>query len=381
MFLKDLQESHACIGGFAQEGPKPSQLSLEDLYKRHNCLGGHAQAGQGPSHLPVEDLYKSERRMGHCTQGKSKPRHLPVEDLYEPKGGMRHCTQGTSKPRRLPVKDLGLVHAQSSPPPPPPPLLSELDILTNFKDSVNTTSSAFSTWTGASYCSWYGITCNGGGAVTAVDLSYSSLSGSLPLDFGSLSQLSVLHLENNEFHGQLPSSWSDLGSSLVELYLGFNQVTGQLPPAWSSLTSSYKLFFQSNTLTGLIPSSWSSMSVLFRLVLDSNVDLCGDIPASLSSAVSYTGTGITVSCPGPPPPPPGLTYALLTLKAAVTDDPGNALVDWTEANAANQCVSWPGISCTGSAITSVDLSFFDLQVHSLSIWVLSHTNAVRSPCI
>jgi hypothetical protein len=68
--------------------------------------------------------------------------------------------------------------------------LMALYISTNGDEWINNTG-----WgTEASFCEWYGVTCNENGHVTILDLGANKLSGNLPSEIGNLASLRELHL-------------------------------------------------------------------------------------------------------------------------------------------------------------------------------------------
>ena len=58
---------------------------------------------------------------------------------------------------------------------------------------------------------WHGVTTNGAGRVTALDLSGNGLSGTAPVALGRLTALTSLDLNGNAgLRGSIPSAWTDL---------------------------------------------------------------------------------------------------------------------------------------------------------------------------
>lgn len=58
---------------------------------------------------------------------------------------------------------------------------------------------------------WHGVNTDDSGRVSFIDLSSNELSGELPPELGNLAKLGTLHLQGNQFRGQLPPSgetWS-----------------------------------------------------------------------------------------------------------------------------------------------------------------------------
>ncbi|CAA7032063.1 unnamed protein product [Microthlaspi erraticum] len=143
-----------------------------------------------------------------------------------------------------------------------------------------------------------------------LDLSFNSLSGSIPLGIFSLHNLKVLHFQRNQFSGSLPS---DIGlcPHLNRVDLSFNRFSGELPrtlrrltslshldlsnnllsgdfPAWiGDMTGLVHLDFSSNDLTGKLPSSVGNLRSLKDLNLSKN-KLSGEIPESLESCEELT---------------------------------------------------------------------------------------------
>ncbi|MCY3944496.1 MAG: Ig-like domain-containing protein, partial [Gemmatimonadetes bacterium] len=128
---------------------------------------------------------------------------------------------------------------------------------------------------------WYGVITDADGWVVALDLSNNSLTGELPPELGSLSNLGVLYLHDNSVTGEIPSELGDL-SNLVRLWLQGNSLTGEIPPELGDLSRLVYLFLFDNSLTGEIPSELGDLSSLGSLDLHGN-SLTGPIPQELGS--------------------------------------------------------------------------------------------------
>ena len=63
---------------------------------------------------------------------------------------------------------------------------------------------------------WYGVNTNDDGRVIALDLNFNVLSGEIPAELGSLSNLTELVLHSNELSGEIPAELGSL-SNLVAL--------------------------------------------------------------------------------------------------------------------------------------------------------------------
>ncbi|CUG94400.1 GP46-like surface antigen, putative [Bodo saltans] len=120
--------------------------------------------------------------------------------------------------------------------------------------------------------------------LTNLQLYSNSLSGSLPSAWSSMSSVQLLYLYSNSLSGTLPSSWRNM-TSMIDLRLYSNSLSGTLPPEWSSMTQITTLALYSNKLNGSLPSEWSSMSSLQVLYLNIN-SLSGSLPGPWSSMSS-----------------------------------------------------------------------------------------------
>ena len=81
---------------------------------------------------------------------------------------------------------------------------------------------------------WYGVTTDGNGRVTGVDLNQNQLTGPIPPQLGNLSNLESLLLNANQLTGPIPVELANL-SNLEELSLGGNQLTGPIPSQLANL--------------------------------------------------------------------------------------------------------------------------------------------------
>ncbi len=90
-------------------------------------------------------------------------------------------------------------------------------------------------------------------------LGSNSLSGTLPSELGSLSNLQDLSLEENSLSGTLPSELGSL-SNLQVLNLDRNSLSGTLPSELGSLSNLQYLWLESNDFRGTIPNSINALS-------------------------------------------------------------------------------------------------------------------------
>ena len=129
---------------------------------------------------------------------------------------------------------------------------------------------------------WYGVTTNTEGRVTELRLYRNRLSGSIPSDLGSLSNLQSLNLiYNHGLSGEIPSELSSL-NNLQRMDLSGNSLSGEIPSELSNLNNLQRMDLRDNDLSGTIPSELENLSNLQRLYLAGN-DLSGTIPSELGN--------------------------------------------------------------------------------------------------
>ena len=133
---------------------------------------------------------------------------------------------------------------------------------------------------------WHGVTTDSDGRVTHLDLRSNQLTGEIPAELGSLSNLTNLNLSRNQLTGSIPAELGSL-TNLTDLDLYRNQLTGEIPAELGSLTSLEDLDLSNNQLTGEIPAWLGSLTNLDGLSLNGN-QLSGEIPAELGSLSNLT---------------------------------------------------------------------------------------------
>lgn len=117
--------------------------------------------------------------------------------------------------------------------------------------------------------------------LSIMDLGSNSLIGSIPSELGNLSLLQVLEMDSNELSGDIPSELGNL-SNLLTLNLRFNDLSGSIPPELGNLSKLQELDFHANRTTGMIPPELGNLSNLEILNFRSN-DLTGNIPPELGN--------------------------------------------------------------------------------------------------
>ena len=128
---------------------------------------------------------------------------------------------------------------------------------------------------------WDGVTTDGSGRVTELNLTRNQLKGEIPTELGSLANLELLALGGNLLTGKIPAGLGSL-TNLEELYLWGNELTGAIPTELGSLANLKELWLSENQLTGKIPVELGNLSNLAELVLWEN-ELTGEIPTELGS--------------------------------------------------------------------------------------------------
>ena len=162
---------------------------------------------------------------------------------------------------------------------------------------------------------WHGISTDSHGRVSSISLSVNWLSGTIPPQLGSLSNLKHLEFLSNDLSGAIPSQLGNL-SNLEVLHLGWNDLSGAIPSQLGNLSNLKALFLNSNNLTGAIPSQLGQLSKLEVLALSFN-ELSGAIPSQLGnlSSLKYLFLGINNLTGTIPPQLEGLSNLVyLSLK-------------------------------------------------------------------
>ena len=107
------------------------------------------------------------------------------------------------------------------------------------------------------------------------------LSGTIPAEIGALTMLERLHLGRNHLSGSIPTALGEL-NSLEDMELYANELLGALPPQLGRLLKLRELDLSSNGLSGKIPTTLGNLQLLERLSLSQN-SLSGAVPATLGT--------------------------------------------------------------------------------------------------
>ncbi|KAM3368620.1 hypothetical protein ACQJBY_016866 [Aegilops geniculata] len=136
-------------------------------------------------------------------------------------------------------------------------------------------------------CWWSGVWCSlSDGRVVALELSNSSLSGSLAPEIGSLTSLQKLILDHNAFTGSIPREIGKL-KNLTVLNLSTNQLEGAIPSETGDMQNITTIDLHANRLSGAIPPELGKLANLKELRLSNN-SLTGTIPGSNDSIMVST---------------------------------------------------------------------------------------------
>ena len=148
---------------------------------------------------------------------------------------------------------------------------------------------------------WYGVTTDGGGRVTRLDLNTNQLIGEIPPELGSLSNLQRLNLSNNaiscgqqgceprspsanRLSGEMPTELGDL-ANLRRLDLSGNKLNGEIPSELGQLANLEVLRLAGNRLSGEVPSELGDLTNLEAVELSFN-RLSGEILSELGRLAS-----------------------------------------------------------------------------------------------
>ena len=156
-----------------------------------------------------------------------------------------------------------------------PGLMSDCKALLVSGDAL--AGSAYLDWsTDAPIEEWEGVMLGGKPLrVRLLDLQNRKLTGTVPPELGSLSNLGVLEISDNQLAGNIPPSLGNL-PHLRELNLGGNQLVGPIPAGIGRLSELYVLELWDNGLSGPTPSELANLE-LWHLLLGNN-QLTGEIP-------------------------------------------------------------------------------------------------------
>ena len=143
---------------------------------------------------------------------------------------------------------------------------------------------------------WNGVTTDSSGRVAQLHLYRNQLSGEIPAELGSLTNLTGLSLFNNQLSGEIPAELGNL-ANLTELYLSDNQLSGEIPEELGRLINLHALYLGRNRLTGCIPEELREIEShdLYELGLP----FCGVAGAPAITTSGNTATPVRPNSPVP----------------------------------------------------------------------------------
>ncbi len=169
-----------------------------------------------------------------------------------------------------------------------PGLVSDCEALLASRDTLAGTALPLNWSAARPITEWDGVTASGTPRrVTGLDLLNKGLTGEIPTELGSLSNLQVLKLNGNQLTGEIPTQLGSL-SNLQELWLNNNVLTGTIPTQLGSLSDLEELHLWGNQLTGTVPTELGSLTKLQVLGLGGN-KLTGEIPTWLGNLSNLEG--------------------------------------------------------------------------------------------
>jgi hypothetical protein len=141
----------------------------------------------------------------------------------------------------------------------------------------------------AGHCSWHGIQCvaredeteesgisktyDDDDHITAINLASNGMDGTIPPEFGKLSNTLTLDLAHNNIKGQLPEFHQNLRYILCRK----NALAGTIPESITQLTNLHGLDLSMNRLEGKLPDNFGDLEELRSLMLSENL-LSGSFP-------------------------------------------------------------------------------------------------------
>ncbi|WRX29822.1 Serine-threonine/tyrosine-protein kinase [Theobroma cacao] len=117
--------------------------------------------------------------------------------------------------------------------------------------------------------------------IIVLSLRQNELSGSIPATIGKLKQIQGLYLNDNTLQGLIPNNICHL-EKLSDLSLSANMLQGPIPPCLGDLTSLRNLYLDSNKLHSTIPFTFWRLKDMLKVDLSSNY-LNGSLPLDIGN--------------------------------------------------------------------------------------------------
>lgn len=180
-------------------------------------------------------------------------------------------------------------------------------VVLKLASSLTPLPTGWSTKSSSGFCDWKGIECDSSNRVTSISLPNKDLTGTLPSELSTLTQLKTLSLQNNRLSGDLPLL-ANL-SNLQSIFLDFNNFTSipsgffkgltslqtlslgnnvnlapwQLPTDLTESTTLNSITASQSNIYGSIPDIFGSFPSLQSLRLSYN-NLTGSLPQSMANS-------------------------------------------------------------------------------------------------
>ncbi|KAK4804855.1 hypothetical protein SAY86_004672 [Trapa natans] len=197
--------------------------------------------------------------------------------------------------------------------------------LLSWKQGLNGSLEALQNWDPSSLspCGWYGVTCGPNGRVSRLEIWEVDLIGAVPANLSSLSAtLERLVLSGTNLTGPIPPEIGTL-TELTYLDLSDNALSGPIPAELCLLPKLQKLYLSSNRLEGAIPAEVGNLTALTWLVLLDN-QLSGEVPTTVGrlGSLQVMRAGGNKNLQGPLPQEIGNCSSLVMLGLAETSVSG-----------------------------------------------------------
>ncbi|KAM7501550.1 hypothetical protein LguiB_000454 [Lonicera macranthoides] len=118
-----------------------------------------------------------------------------------------------------------------------------------------------------------------------------NLTGTIPIDIGELTSLTILDLSSNGLVGSIPSSISHL-TNLQDLILNSNQLTGKIPGELSNCTQLKNLLLFDTHLSGDLPVELGNLYNSEVIRIGGNKGITGKIPDEIGNCKKLTVLGL-----------------------------------------------------------------------------------------
>ncbi|KAK2422653.1 putative leucine-rich repeat receptor serine/threonine-protein kinase [Trifolium repens] len=130
------------------------------------------------------------------------------------------------------------------------------------------------------------VTCNCSVAghnfchVVAITLKEQNLPGTLPPELNRLHYLQIIDLSRNYLNGTIPKEWGSM-TNLLNITLSSNRLTGAIPVEIANISTLIQLDLTANQMSGNIPPELGSLTQIRTLQLSSN-NFTRELPATLA---------------------------------------------------------------------------------------------------